>query len=287
MVAKGRLIVIEGVDGSGKETQSEKLAAHLQPGRGAGAAGILSPVRQGLPRPWSAIIWAGISAMIPTPSAPTWPRPFTAADRYASYKEELEPFLAQGGTVIADRYTTSNMVHQAGKIHDDGERRAFLDWLMDYEFNLLGLPRPDRIFFLDIPPVTASLLTADRANKMTGEAEKDIHESNPAYMKESYRNARKLAEDYGWTTVTCVENGILRSIEDIHEEIYRQVREWENGGKISWPAGWRLWRAADRHRFHMPGHKGRGLPWRPGTVTEIPRGGQPPRRGGYHRWSPG
>lgn len=230
MVAKGRLIVIEGVDGSGKETQSEKLAAHLQ----QDGERVLRVSYPRYDKDSSAMVrhyLGGNFGEDPDAISPYVASTFYAADRYASYKEELEPFLAQGGTVIADRYTTSNMVHQAGKIHDDGERRAFLDWLMDYEFNLLGLPRPDRIFFLDIPPVTASLLTADRANKMTGEAEKDIHESNPAYMKESYRNARKLAEDYGWTTVTCVENGILRSIEDIHEEIYRQVREWENGGR--------------------------------------------------------
>ncbi|MEG0379603.1 MAG: thymidylate kinase, partial [Eubacterium sp.] len=148
---------------------------------------------------------------------------FYAADRYASYKEDYEGFYKAGGIVIADRYTTSNMVHQAGKIQDAHEREMFMDWLFDYEFRLLGLPEPDRVFFLNIPPEINQRLMQGRANKITGKAEKDIHEKSKAHLKQSYENALALSKKYNWTEIKCVKDERLRSIEDIHQEIYEKM----------------------------------------------------------------
>lgn len=152
---------------------------------------------------------------------------FYAADRYASYKEDYEGFLNQGGIVLADRYTTSNMVHQAGKIKDPDERKRFLDWLWDYEFNLYGLPIPDQVFFLNMPPDINQELIKNRNNKITGKQEKDIHEKSPEHLMDAYKSALALVKEYGWTEIDCIDNGKLRTIESIHEEIWNCINTKE------------------------------------------------------------
>ena len=224
----GKLIVIEGVDGSGKQTQTEKLYERMRrEGR--------SVMKISYPRydkPSSAMVKLYLSGAFgedPSQISPYIASTFYAADRYASYKEDYEDFYRDGGIVLADRYTTSNMVHQAGKIADPKARRAFMDWLFDYEFNLMGLPQPALVFFLNIPPAINQKLMADRANKFTGEAAKDIHEKSPGHLKASYENALELAARYGWQEIHCAPGGVLRSVEDIHEEIYRKVTECIDG----------------------------------------------------------
>lgn len=215
---KGKLIVIEGVDGSGKETQSKCLAEDLIKMN-------YSVLSQSFPRyekDSSAMVrhyLAGDFGSHPEDISPYVASTFYAADRYAAYQEEMSAHLENGGIVIADRYTTANMVHQAAKIKDSQERHAFLRWLSDYEFGLLGLPRPNLVFFLNIPPEITAELMAERANKITGEMAKDIHESDTEYLRQSYQNAMELAKEEGWIRIDCVCDGKLRSIEDIHQEL--------------------------------------------------------------------
>jgi len=222
MKQKGQLIVIEGVDGSGKQTQTEKLYTRLSQ-EGQKVMKISYPRYD---KDSSAMIrhyLAGDFGKDPSSVDAYIASTFYAADRYASYKEDYEDFYNQGGIVLADRYTTANMVHQAGKISDPKERERFLTWLYDYEFNLLALPKPDLVFFLNIPPRESAKLMENRANKITGEAKKDIHESHPEYLKQSYQNALELVTKYGWQEILCVNQNGLRSIEAIHEEIYQKV----------------------------------------------------------------
>lgn len=220
----GKLIVIEGVDGSGKETQSKALAKHLtEDGRQ-----VLSLSYPRYDQDSSAMVrhyLAGDFGKCPGDVSPYVASTFYAADRYASYQQEMRAHLEAGGVVIADRYTTANMVHQAGKLVDPVEREAFLNWLYDYEFNLLGLPEPARVFFLDIPPKVSQKLIADRSNKITGKKQKDIHESDPNHLLAAYNNAIELTEKYHWIRIHCVVNETLRSIEDIHQEIYTKTLE--------------------------------------------------------------
>jgi len=117
------------------------------------------------------------------------------------------------------------MVHQAAKIKDPKEKDLFLEWLWDFEFNIYKLPEPDCVLFLDMPPEYSKVLMEGRANKFTGEHEKDIHEKNQDYLTESYNNSLYIAKKYNWTMIDCVENGVLRSIDEIHESIYRAVKE--------------------------------------------------------------
>jgi dTMP kinase len=148
---------------------------------------------------------------------------FYAVDRYASYMKEWKRYYENGGIVLADRYTTSNMVHQASKIEGELERNEYLDWLWDLEFVKLGLPVPGMVIFLDVPPVISNDLMSNRNNKITGGSKKDIHESDREYLRKTYVNACRIAEKYSWKRIECTEGSFLKSIEDIHNAIYDYV----------------------------------------------------------------
>lgn len=150
---------------------------------------------------------------------------FYAADRYATYKKELEEYYLSGGIILADRYTTANMVHQAGKIKDKQERKKFLDWLWNLEFEIYKIPVPDKIFFLNMPIDFVEKLIADRKNKFDENAKKDIHESNEKHLIDSYNAACDVATIYNWDEIKCVKDGVLRTREDIGNEILKHVEE--------------------------------------------------------------
>ena len=123
--------------------------------------------------------------------------------------------------MISDRYTTSNAVHQAGKEPEDS-RQSFLKWLYEFEYDHLGLPRPDLTLYLDVPTdFTEKLL---RAREQDTHTQADIHEQDTAYLATCRRMGAFAADYYGWTVISCVRDGKMRSMDDIHEEIYRHVR---------------------------------------------------------------
>lgn len=212
----GKLIVIEGVDGSGKQTQSEALTARLK-AHGEKAMRVAYPRYDKDSTLLVRYYLSGGFGSDPDAVNPYLASAFYAADRYASYEEDLKDFLADDGIVIADRYTTSNMVHQAGKIRDAAARVAFLDWLWDYEFNRLDLPEPTVTFFLNIPPEISEKLIAKRAAEQ--HQTKDIHETHPDYLRESYDNALALVKRYNWRQIDCAPDGTLLSPEAIGEKI--------------------------------------------------------------------
>lgn len=217
---KGKLIVIEGVDGSGKETQTKKLYDRLVEEK-------FSIKRVSYPRydNDSSILvkryLRGDFGEKPEEISPYIASTFFAIDRFASYKEDYEDFYKDGGLVIADRYTTSNMVHQAGKIMDLGEREKYLEWLWDYEFNLYKLPIPDLVFFLDIPVEMNQKLMEGRKNKFSGLPQQDIHEKDLQHLQQAYDNASSLVSRYHWKRIECVQKGVLLTVDEIHEMIYK------------------------------------------------------------------
>ena len=212
----GKLIVIEGVDSSGKETQTKLLFEYIQKlGYDVKKVSFPDydsdfciPVKKYL---------AGDLGTNPSDVNAYAASSFYAIDRYASYKKDWGKFYDDGGTIVCDRYVTSNIVHQAMKIN--GDKSEFIDWLSDYEYEKLGLPRPDVVIFLDMPPEAAQFLMKNRANKITGEAQKDIHEKNEAYLSAAYNNAVEVAEHQGWHRIVCATGLNVRTIEDIHKEI--------------------------------------------------------------------
>jgi len=143
-----------------------------------------------------------------------------AADRFASFRKDWHKDFEDPDTIIvADRYVSSNMIHQAGKIEDLAEKEKFLDWLFDFEFNLYKLPQPDITIFLDMPPEFGRKLMEGRDNKFSGDAKLDIHENDFSYLEKSYENAKYVSEKFGWKHVLCVENGEIRTIDTIQNEI--------------------------------------------------------------------
>lgn len=212
----GKLIVIEGVDSSGKETQTKLLFEYLQ-NKGLNTKKISFPdYESDFCMPVKGYL-AGELGDNPDDVNAYAASSFYAIDRYASYKRDWGRFYESGGIIVCDRYVTSNIVHQAMKIR--GDKTAFIEWLADYEYEKLGLPRPDVVIFLDMSPVAAQFLMKNRANKITGEAQKDIHEKNSDYLAAAYNNAVGIAEKCGWKRVVCAEGLNIRTIEDIHEEI--------------------------------------------------------------------
>jgi dTMP kinase len=220
---KGKLIIIEGSDGSGKATQTEKLYTKLL-GDGLKVMKVEFPNYESDSSALIKMYLNGDFGKDPSDVNPYVASTFYAVDRFASYKRVWKKFYDEGGIILADRYTTSNMVHQAAKIEDELEKDKFLDWLWEYEYTLFNLPEPDCVIFLDMPPEYSRKLMEERNNKFTGTETKDIHERNFEYMNNSYNNAKAVAKKYSWEKVNCIKDDNILSIEKIAEEIYNRTK---------------------------------------------------------------
>lgn len=215
----GKLIVFEGTDGSGKATQTRLLCRRLAdsgtafreinfPRYGKPSAAMVEEYLQGRLGRKPGDVNAYAASM------------FYAVDRYASYKQDWGDFYENGGLVVADRYTTSNAVHQASKLPEE-ECRAYLDWLFELEYGRLGLPRPDLVIYLDMPTeITEQMM---RRREAASGTHADIHEQDEAYLKRCRDNARDVAQACGWTVIQCARDGAPRTPEDIHEEVWKRV----------------------------------------------------------------
>ncbi len=215
----GKLIVIEGTDGSGKATQTGLLCKRLDL-EGHPARRLEFPRYDKESSSLVRLYLAGAFGEKPDDVNAYAASTFFAVDRFASYKEDWEEWYLSGGLVVTDRYTTSNAVHQAPKL-PESERQAFLDWLFDFEYRLMGIPSPDIVIYLDMPiDVTEKMLTHRRSE--TGERG-DIHENNEEYLQRCRQCALQVAGNRGWRVVRCAEFGRPRPAEDIHREIYSAV----------------------------------------------------------------
>ena len=215
----GKLIVIEGTDGSGKSTQFKKLTDRLA-AEGKAFQQLEFPQYS---EPSSALIkmyLGGEFGHKPSDVNAYAASAFYAVDRYASYKKVWGQWYENGGLVLSGRYTTSNAVHQASKEPEENQA-AFLQWLYEFEYGKLGLPAPDLVIYLDVPiSFTEKMMRRREADTNTSA---DIHEQDLNYLTTCRRAGKAAAEFYNWTVIQCVENDEMRSIEDIHEEIYRHV----------------------------------------------------------------
>lgn len=221
---KGKLIVIEGSDSSGKATQTEKLYDRLA-GQGYKIRKVEYPNYKSSSSALVKMYLNGEFGTAPEDVNPYAASTFYAVDRFASYKAGWKDFYEDGGIVIADRYTTANMIHQAAKLDNSEEKEKFLDWIWDFEFKKMGLPVPDCVIFLDMPPKYSQKLMEERNNKITGNVEKDIHEKNINYMIKSYENSCFISEKYNWSNVCCVDGDRIKKIGEIHEEVYDIVEK--------------------------------------------------------------
>ena len=216
----GKLIVIEGTDGSGKSTQFALMSQRLKE-EGRDFRHIVFPRYD---QPSSALIrmyLGGDFGTHPSDVNAYAASSFYAVDRYASYKQDWGKWYEDGGLIVSDRYTTSNAVHQTSK--EPPEKQGdFLKWLYEFEYDKLGLPCPDLIIYLDVPTSFTEKLMRHREQETNTHA--DIHEQDMQYLATCRQSGRTAAQYYGWNVIQCVTDDEMRSIEDIHEEIYALVK---------------------------------------------------------------
>lgn len=223
-----KIFVIEGTDGSGKQTQTQKIYERLSeekmkvfktsfPNYDSQSSG---PIKEYL---------NGNISKDPNDISAKAASMFYAVDRYITYKENIERYYLDNETIILfDRYVSSNLLHQGGKIlkqtNDYSKLDEFTNWIYKMEFEDLELPEPTKVFFLYVPVEYTLKLIKTRENKFTHDSKKDIHEMDPEHLKNAAASGLYLAKRQGWYIVECVKDGILRSIEDINNEIYNVIK---------------------------------------------------------------
>jgi len=217
---RGKLIVIEGTDGSGKSTQFSRLCQRADQ-EGFPFQRLVFPQYQEESSALIRMYLAGEFGSRPGDVNPYAASAFYAVDRYASWKKIWQGHYEAGGLVLADRYTTSNAVHQASKL-PEGQREEFFRWLSDFEYRRLGLPEPDLVLFLDMP--TEKAVEMLRRREASTSTAGDIHETDTGYLTACRAAALQAAQAYGWKRIPCLDSqGLLRPVEAIHQEIWQAV----------------------------------------------------------------
>lgn len=229
----GILIAIDGVDASGKQTQSQLVYEKLL-AAGINVRLVSFPAYHSDSSVLVKMYLNGDFGSKPEDVNAYAASTFFAADRFASFRRDWKQDYDNGYVIIADRYVQSNMIHQASKLKPE-EKKAFIDWLYDLEYRVYGLPQPDVTIFLDMPPEKAAELMAERANKIDQSSTKDIHERSVDYLKASYDNALQIAGGFGWKHVSCTYKNGIRTIEDINNEIMNIVTDTIKEKTISSP----------------------------------------------------
>lgn len=215
----GKLIVIEGLDGSGKSTQLDLLPKNLAK-HNINSQTVSFPDYDSNSSALVKMYLNGEFGKKPNDVNAYAASLFYAVDRYASYKTNWGKFYNENGVVVSGRYTTSNAVHQTSKMPET-EWKGFLDWLYDLEYNKVAIPKPDKVIFLDMPIDVSQKLLTGRYNG--DEAKKDIHESDTEYLAKCRKAAMFTAEYSGWTVISCAKDGMPRSIEDIANDVLSEV----------------------------------------------------------------
>jgi len=233
MSLQGKIIVIEGTDGSGKQTQTERLKERLEkegykvyttsfPNYQSDSSAAVRMYLNGQIKPNATDVSAKAASI------------FYAVDRYITYKKEIEPVYEDGKYVIVlDRYVASNIIHQGAKliaaIPDEEQRKqelsGFIKWLDGIEQEDFGIPRADIVIYLKVPLDYTTALRAKRANKITGGEKQDIHESDNSHLKNASESGELAAELLNWEVIDCVKDSEMRTIEDIAEEIWERINQ--------------------------------------------------------------
>ncbi|MBQ8790988.1 MAG: deoxynucleoside kinase [Ruminiclostridium sp.] len=209
---KGKLIVIEGLDGCGKSTQLDLLQSKF----GDKARFISFPNYESAS---GSIVKDYLSGKFPEEDMMTGC--FTASsiyavDRYTSYKEYWESDYKSGRNIVAARYTTSNAIYQMAKLEKD-KWDEYLDWLWDFEYKKFAIPKPDMVIFLDMPIEISQKLLSKRYDG--DESKKDIHEKNIDFLVRCRETALYTAKYDNWQIISCAEGENVRSVEDINNEL--------------------------------------------------------------------
>ena len=216
----GKLIVIEGLDGSGKATQTKNLFDYLT----SNGDQVVKVTFPDYDSPASALVKMYLNSEFgddPNAVNAYSASAFYAVDRVASYIKNWKEDYLSGKTILCDRYATSNIIYQMSKVPKE-ERDSFIDWQYDFEYNKLGLPAPTQVIYLDVEPEVSQKLMLKRYNG--DESKKDLHEKNVDFLLTCRENALYAADKLGWKVISCTKNGEMKSIEDIFEEIKNSLK---------------------------------------------------------------
>ena len=217
---KGVLIAIDGLDGSGKETQTRLLEQALK-AKGIPCRSISFPTYNDSMSAAVKLYLSGAFGEDPQAVNGYAASVFYGVDRICSYLLDWKKDYENGTVILANRYTTANAVHQLSKL-PPREYDGFLQWLFDLEYGKMGLPKPDLVLYLCVPPEVSRSLIRSRSQS-TGRAT-DIHEKDSRHLDDSYRAALYSADKLCWTKIDCARDGELRTREDIHQEILACVQ---------------------------------------------------------------
>lgn len=217
---KGKLIVLEGIDGSGKSAQFRRLCARLE-NDGIDYNHIVFPRYDQDSSALIRMYLAGEFGTHPDDVNAYTASTFFAVDRFASYKKDWGSTYESGGLFLSDRYTTSNAVHQGSKLSDE-ELPDFFRWLSDLEYEKMGLPRPDLVLYLDVNIETS--LARMRRREAKNHTHADIHEQDIEYLRRCLRTAERAADFFGWTRIPFMKDGLERDVDEKNEEIYSILR---------------------------------------------------------------
>ena len=228
MAKRGKLIVIDGTDGSGKATQTNLLIKRLKKeGRKVKVIDF--------PEYYSNFFGKFIGHCLSeqyynfVKIHPKIASVLYAADRFES-KDKLQKWIKDGYIVIANRYASANQIHQGGKISNTKKREAFIKWLAEMEYEVFKIPKPDAIFYLNVPiPIVLKLIEERNKNqkrRYLGKKKKDVHEKDVNFLENSRKSALWLAKTQpSWIRIDCVVNGVLDTRENIHEKIYKNTKK--------------------------------------------------------------
>ena len=220
-MSKGKLIVLEGIDGSGKSAQYRRLCARMENDK-IEYNHIVFPRYEQESSALIRMYLGGEFGSHPNDVNAYTAATFFAVDRFASFREDWGEKYNNGSLILSDRYTTSNAVHQGSKLKDE-ELPEFFDWLSDLEYGKMGLPKPDLVIYLDVDIETSKRRMLRRQQKTDTSA--DIHEKDFAYLEKCLHTARMAADHFGWVSVPFMKDGAERDIDEKNEEIYQLIRE--------------------------------------------------------------
>ncbi len=217
----GKLVVIDGLDGCGKATQTELLYNQLL-SLGYDVKTVSFPDYESLSSGPVRMYLSGELSENAEDINAYAASSFFSVDRYCRFMKDFKEFYEQGGILICDRYTTANAIHQCTKLPQE-VHKEFVDWLFDFEYNKLGIPKPDMVIFLSLSTEISSSLMDERYSRDGGS--KDIHEKNVRHQTTASNIAKQLSKQLGWHEIDCESNGKMRSREDIAKEIIDIVQE--------------------------------------------------------------